>query len=311
MLLEADEMMRKGLERMNIDAFAQARRSFDKNWELFKNHYGPVPSVAASVWNDLCTTDIEASKLEPREKNEKGLKYFLMALHFLWVNPKNRQVLASRFEVCDKYSSGSHLWKWVARVAGLRQKVIVWPQETFSDPNGPKFIISVDCRDHKCWEKKHPVFNLDKSFSSKKHGKHAALKYEVALSVHTNQIVWINGPYKATRSDITVFREDGLKELMLACPGKFVICDRGYISSEPDEKMLAYPSSTDTDELKKFKSLARCREEDFNGRSAKWKIMSDEFEYGMEEHQHCYVAVAVLIQYSMNAGYAQFPIVQV
>lgn len=190
-----------------------------------------------------------------------------------------------------------------------KKKVIVWPHETFSDPETAKFIISVDCRDHKCWEKKHERFNLDKAWSSKKHGGHAAIKYEVALSLHTNHIVWISGPHKATRADITIFRNDGLKDLMLACPGKYMNCDKGYKTSEPDEQCAAYPNSTDPDYLKKYKSLGRCRQEDFNARSAKWKIMLDEFDYTMEKHAYCFYAVAVLIQYGLDAGIYQLPIV--
>lgn len=122
MSLEADEIMRKGLERMGIDASTQARRSHHTNWELYKKHYGVAPVVAANVWNDLCTTDIEDAKLGAREKGQKGLNYFSMALHFLWVKPKNRHVLATRFGVCDKLASGENLWKWVSRISALKKK---------------------------------------------------------------------------------------------------------------------------------------------------------------------------------------------
>jgi len=314
MIVTSSQIMQHGLVCMNFEVEKQLIRSHEANWDKFKQHYGVTPRVAATVWNDLCTTDIENAKLEDGEKRAKGLSFFLMALHFLWANPKNRHLLASRFQVCDKLASGKALWKWVFRVSALQAKVIVWPQETFSDPNGPRFIITVDCRDHKCWEKKHHRYNLDPGYASKKHGKHAALKYELALSVYTDQIVWMNGPFKATRHDLTIFREDGLKEKVLALgqnPRKFVICDLGYRSSEKDEMLLAVPSSRDRPKLKKFKSLARCRQEDMNGRMAKFKILSDEFTYSVEKFAGCYEAIAVLLQYSINVGDACLPIVQV
>ena len=34
----------------------------------------------------------------------------------------------------------------------------------------------------------------------------AGLKYEVALSIHTNEIIWIRGPLSASVHDISMFR---------------------------------------------------------------------------------------------------------
>ena len=284
----ADDIMMTGLLCMNISREIQATRSYSQNEDWFKKHYGLAPHVVAVMWEDICTTDIEEVKLGDKEKGETGLKRFLMAFFFLWTYPKNRHLLASRFCVSDKETYGKKFWKWVSRIAALSAKVIVWPDE-FSDLGGAKFIISVDCRDHKISEKKHPRYNVDQSFASKKHGKHAALKYELALSVWSDKIVWINGPFKATNHDITIFRKYGLKEKMIdTAHGKFAIADLGYwsnIEEYPDETMLAYPNSKDPLSLKKFKSLCRCREEDVNGRMSKFMCLSREFTHTID-HQH-------------------------
>lgn len=151
--------------------------------------------------------------------------------------------------------------------------------------------------------KKHPFFNLDTTYSSKKHGGHASLKYEVGVALFHDQIVWINGPFKATRHDITVFRLNGLKQKLLNdFPDKYVTVDLGYITSELDERMLAWPNSKDPLPLKKFKSLGRCREEDINARFSKFMCMNREFTHSVAKHKDCHTSVAVIIQYQLDCG---------
>lgn len=36
------------------------------------------------------------------------------------------------------------------------------------------------------------------------------LKYELAISIQTCDIVWVNGPFRAGQGDNTIFVEDGL-----------------------------------------------------------------------------------------------------
>ena len=285
---------------MNFSRGIQATKAYRTNWLEFKHHYGASPGVVAVIWNDLCTTDIAASKLSDDEKNQRGLKYLLMVIYFLFNYPRSRHSFKKLFDVNDKYASGKFFWTWVSRIAGLKEKVIKFPEE-FSDPNGRPFIMSLDCRDHKVWEKKHPRFNLDRNYSSHKHGMHAALKYELGLALFSDQICWISGPYNGKRSDLTIFRTGGLKQKCLQeCPGKYVVADLGYRSSEPDETMLLIPNSKHPLPLKKFLSLGRCREEDMNARMAKWKVLSHEFEHSIAKHEICYVSVAVIIQYQLD-----------
>jgi len=301
-----DEVMETGLKIMGFSHEKQAERSHGVNWDEFKSHFGSAPAVLAAQWHDLCTTNVLGAQLPVKDTGEKGLKLFLMAHYFLWTYPKNRFTLASRFGVCDKRASGASLWTWVSQIAALKENVIIWP-ENFKDPNGPQFVLSVDCREVKVSEKKHPTYNLDTSFASKKHGGHAGLKHELGVAIWSDQIVWVNGPFKPTRHDITVFRE-GLKAKMLTeAPGKFAICDKGYRTKEADEEMLAHPNSKDPLPLKKFKSLVRCRQEDMNARFAKFACMSNEFTHSVEKNKACFEAVAVTIQYQLNTGHAYLP----
>ena len=125
--INANQVMLLGLSYMGFSKVQQASPSYEKNSVEFKKHYSLSPHVVAQIWHDLCTTDIEESKLSEKEKGQKGLTYFLMVMHFIYVYPRNCHVLASRFGVCNKLASGQALWKWASRLAGLHKKVIYFP----------------------------------------------------------------------------------------------------------------------------------------------------------------------------------------
>jgi len=90
-------------------------------------------------------------------------------------------------------------------------------------------------------------------------------------------------------------------------PGKCIVVDLGCRTSEPDEEMLAHPSSVDPLVLKKMKSMSRCREEDLNARFARFKCLTHEFEHSEEKQGVCYTAVAVVMQHQFNCGDAYLP----
>ena len=147
----------------------------------------------------------------------------MMANFFLWTYPKNRGLIQSRFGMCKKYCGGQYLWKWIKKIAAMKAAKIVWEDE-LDDPDTQHFIISVDCTDLRTWEpSSHPFYNIDKKEMSHKH-KHAAKKFEIALSLFSSQIAWISGPHSGGTHDLIVFC-GGLK--MMIMHGKLVIADRG------------------------------------------------------------------------------------
>jgi hypothetical protein len=291
--------MAKGLDHCNVDAHQRAGRSHATNVKDFKKHYGAPPSEVAEMWEDLCTTDLEDVRLKESEMGQKGLKCILMVHCFLWNYPKNAVSLGKRFGVGEKLASGQHLWHWVGKVAALRALKIVWPPE-LNDPNGEEFIITSDNTDVKISEKKHPHCNLDRSFFSQKHN-HGGLKCEVAAANFQDQIVWVNGPFKATRHDLTIFRYNGLKAKMP--PDKWVIADLALRSSREDEmKMISCPNSGDSIPFKKFKSLCRCRLESVFSRLKNCNVLKNEFTHSVDKNELCFVAVCVITQHHLDNG---------
>ena len=89
----------------------------------------------------------------------------------------------------------------------------------------------------------------------------AAVDYEIAISVFTQQVVWISGPHPASKHDISIFRgnkndeneeeEEALKDKMP--PGKLAIGDNGY---RGERGMISTPSSHDPPEVRKLKGLS-------------------------------------------------------
>ena len=120
----------------------------------------------------------------------------------------------------------------------------------------------------------------------------------------TGHCVWINGPFKASKSDITIYRE-GLRQLIPA--GKLVVADKAY-RGEPDT--VSYPSELDDNEVAAIKRRIRAQQETFFSRMKAFQVLRQPFRHKpvMEKHEACFTAVAVLVQYGIENGSPLFHI---
>ena len=108
----------------------------------------------------------------------------------------------------------------------------------------------------------------------------------------------------ASTHDITIFRQkDGLKSKIPT--GKRAIGDSGY-KGEPET--VSVRNSLDSYAVKKFKSRARARHENFNGRIKNFKILDERFCHGIEKHQVVFEAVCVITQYELENGSPLFDV---
>ena len=291
----------QGLLHAGYDANRQERMSNELKERYFCAHYGSSPAVLANVWNDLCDTDIVEATIPQNERNCGGLKMFLVAQFYLWNKPRNAIVLSSRFWIAESRAQGESLWKWINRVAALKAVKIAW-DEALDDPDDEIFIVSLDGVDFKTREEVHPRYPVDPQMRSHKMN-HAAWKYEIALAIFRERIVFASGPEKASVHDMTMFRNNGLKAKMLQLPGKMIIGDGGYQTAEPDEiNMISTPNPVDPEGLRNFKSRVRLRHETINSRMKQYAILKHGFELGKERHASCFYAVLVMIQYKMDHG---------
>ena len=97
----------------------------------------------------------------------------------------------------------------------MKSKKIVWDDNVANPKNLKIFCLSVDGTDYKVNEHKHKTLPRDNGACSHKM-KHAAAKYEIAMSVHHPKCVHIAGPFKGGTHDLEMFRQGGLKEKLQA-----------------------------------------------------------------------------------------------
>lgn len=233
------------------------------------------------------------------EKTESGFKRFMIAHFCLWTYPKNIILIRSRFGICLRFLQGSELWRWPNKIGALKEKVIVWSSDLNSHDTA-EIPVSVDGVNYAAWEKKHPTLNKDPTNFDHKHNC-CGFKYEIALMIYEPKIVWIKGPIRGGKGDRDIFKEDGLKEKLESTPGKMAVADGGYeMGDEPG--FVCIPNTTDSKELRAFKSRVRCRHETVNGRLGNFAILQHKFRHGMKCHKVAFEAVAVIIQYQMDNG---------
>lgn len=319
-VLTEKECCKIGLKFMRKSFLDERRYGKERNINAFKKHYGSSPYKIAEMWCDMHFTRIENVRLTDKEGSEKGFKMHMMAHHFLWAYPKNAALLASRFDVCEKYASGKHLWHWIRKVAGLSEMKIVWDEDLLDDPDLEVHRISVDGVDFKTWEIKHELYNKDNTNCSQKFNG-CGLKYEVALACHASKVVWISGPDKPSTHDLTMMRKNGLFERirqsrkkaeeagklshqLMKCNG-----DKAYRTSAPDEiGFMSTPNQADKPEVKELKVRIRMRQESFFGRLKKFRIMSDMYTHDTNKHKFVFYACCVIVQYQMDNGSPLFSV---
>jgi len=250
------------------------------------------------MWYDLCNTDLPDARLADEEKTSGGFRRFMMAHYFLWNYPRNSHLLSSRFGICERNCRGEPLWRWIKKIAALKETKIKWDDQ-FNAPQSQRFIITVDGTDFRVHEKKHPTLPIDRKQCSQKFN-HGALKYEIGISIFQSKCVWLNGPFPGGTHDMRIFRSALLQEIP---EGKLVVADRGYRTSNIEERnKLSLPDNMDHPYLNNFKSRARLRHETFNGRLKTYKCLSETWRHGEEKHKHAFVAVCVCTQYNMDNG---------
>jgi hypothetical protein len=119
--------------------------------------------------------------------------------------------------------------------------------------------------------------------------------YEIATHLTDNKIVWVNGPFKAGKKDLSIFKEpNGLNTVVP--PNMMLLGDRGYRGV----KCISTPNEFDSDDVNTFKRRARSRQETVNRRIKQFRITSDRFRHPLEKHKIVFEAVCTIVQYILE-----------
>lgn len=124
----------------------------------------------------------------------------------------------------------------------------------------------------------------------------AGIRYEIALSIRTSDIVWVNGGLPAGDwPDIKIARA-GLVHVLEH--GEHVIADEGY-------KGLGFVLYAPKDDFSKKSLLIRrilARHEGVNARIRKFKVMRDRYDGDLSFHPTIFHAVINICQLEIDNG---------
>lgn len=176
---------------------------------------------------------------------------------------------------------------------------ILW-ENRYREDIGNICLVSVDGTDFRIQE---PT-PFCKSWHSRKFNG-AGLRYEVAISICSGDVVWIHGPFPCgSWPDICIFRNALKNELG---DGEKVEADLGYRGepgcvSVPDCSAFLNPVG------RRQKALARSRHETLNKRLKQWHCLHDTFRHDLVKHGSVFRAVAVITQVAIENGEPLFSV---
>lgn len=171
--------------------------------------FGAPTIVIAKLWELILeNNDGDTNRTSNKE-------HLLWALHYMKQSP-NISVLCKTLKKSSSKVSPTRktvskwIWFYVNEINALEEKVIVWDHRKTND-RGDDCLVSIDCID--CQFQQilidHPTVpgkkTINKSLYSFKF-RGPALRYEIAVSLLSNDIVWINGPFcPGDWNDLAIF----------------------------------------------------------------------------------------------------------
>jgi DDE superfamily endonuclease len=289
----AEQFLERGLEAVGFSVARQQRTRAATLVRRFRASFGASPGACSAIYRDLQTTHIANARIAKPDSH-----YFLVALNWL-ATYKKEEEMAGFFQ-CHEETLRKHIKKYVDAIAALRAQKIVW-KDLNEDPVAifPLSVDGIHCRANEPRKQPSATWCLPKL-------KQAALAYEVGISVYSNHIVWVSGPFPAAQHDLKTYQSpNGLRSKIPE--GIKVIADRGY-RGEDVGRTISIRNPQDSQALKDFKRRVRARHESVNARLKHFKILEDRFRHGVHRHKAVFEAVCVITQYDMENGHPLFDV---
>ena len=282
-----EEILEKGLEVARYDEKKLNRCHANTNKKRFKSTYGVSAGTMCRIYEDLQKTEGEMCL----KGSEIHLKWFLRTVFYLRKYPTEDDF--ERELNLNKGWGSTKIWETMKKIQHLKHKKVVWPDELGADE---VWVLTVDGTHVWVYEPGHPEFSQDSEYFSHKFNK-SGINYELGIAVATQSLIWMNGPFKAGKSDLQIFLGAGLRD-RLSQLGKKAIGDGIY---RGNQDTISYPNTHDSRPVKKFKSRALKRHEAFNGMTKSFQILRQAFRHNVEEKIGiAFEAVAVICQYKIE-----------
>lgn len=286
-LFDEKAMLRWGLSLVGFPNFRQVGVSDATNTRRFRAHFGVGAKALSKLYADLATI---MPKID--------IKDFFLALSWLKLY-ETENVLAGRWTLSEKTIRNT-CRSYVQKIQQLKESKVLWGE--FEDDE--VYIISVDgvhCRMQEV--RRDP----GSKWYTHKHNS-AGVSYELGIAIRRNQLVWINGPFPASRHDITTFRSanepaNGLKAKIP--DGKRAIGDSGY-KGEPNK--VSITRENHSDDVKEYFGRVKSRHETFNARLKGFKALDTAFRHGFHQHKQVFESVCIAVQYDIETGHGLFQV---
>ena len=251
------------------------------NIRVFKAFFGTYPEVVADIWG---TAD------KPKKTHPNHLLWTLMFLK-LYVSEDVICIICQT----SKNTLRKWVWLWIDTIALTSLSVIDWNKRKRNAPDDVWCLASVDGTDFEIEE----PYPFNRKWMSHKF-KSAALKYEVAVSIYSGDIVWIYGPHRGAKHDLTIFRSK-LKQML--GPLEMVEADNGY-RGEAEFIRIRDDSLSKKESIEK--DIVRARHETVNGRFKAFGILKQAHRHSRQKHELVFRSVATIVQLEIDNGHCLF-----
>lgn len=251
----------------------------------FVAFYNRTSEEAFDLW-ELCALSIEP-KTHPKHM------FWCLAYMKLYVPI---DVLAVMLNISVP-TLNKWIWKWIESIASKHIDVIHWTKRHRNAPDRVWSLVTVDGTDFSIGEPT-PFNNAWKSPKA----KGASVKYEVAISIYSGDIVWIYGPHQGSKHDYSILKES-LKKML--DEGEMVETDAGYgvvRKGVGSDGIIRSKNDYMSKQEQQEKSQLRARHETLNHRLKTWGILKQQFRNNKKLHQYVFYAIAVMTQMSIDNG---------
>ncbi|KAG7372514.1 hypothetical protein IV203_018657 [Nitzschia inconspicua] len=266
----------------------------DKAEAIMSKKKEPAIKWKHSRARQLLYQDIMDNKvpLDPKDDLSLSLED-IFSMHAEYAEYDFERQREATFQYCPSWSRRK-IWFWINRIAALQSEKIFWPKDNFGNDI---WAITVD--GVHCWiqEPTHQEFSKDTSYFSHKYN-HAGLCYQLGISIGSNRLVWMNGPFPAGKSDLKIFKEDGLKAMLIA-KKKMCIADGGYAGSDHIHH-CSTPNIHDSRPVRRFKARTLKRHEKFNGLIKNFHSVDCRFRHSIGKFKSVFEAICVICQYQIE-----------
>ena len=132
-----------------------------------------------------------------------------------------------------------------------------------------------------------------------------ALRYEVATSIHSSDIVWISNPYPGGFSALTIFQDglrDKLKEECESAEADDSYCRDNPLRGGPYVKCPATAKISWSEDPQCLKERVQMRNATISEKLKDFGVLNQMFRHDIGKNVHCFLAVAVIVQLAKEGG---------